>query len=151
MGKLEVVDCLVVPLKILVNSSPVEEQIWVWLLQGFLALGICFKSMLKLTSALVVNKEICQMGITEHIPTLGVAEILSNSFSCHLNTGLVILLSLLCVEFIAIWGGLELSVNHRKVSESLCVFLILLETSLKALLGLVDILFLPVNMSKSVP
>ena len=112
MSELEIVHCLVVSLEVFVDGSPIKKEIWIWLLESLFTLGICFKSMLKFSGRLIVYKEVGQMSISKSVPTLRVAEILSNRLGGHFNTSFVIFLSLLSVKLVAIWRGLKLSVDH---------------------------------------
>ena len=109
MCLLEISNSFVISLKIFQNGTSVKIQIWIWLLQCLLSLSISFKCMLQLDCALIVNEEIGEMGISQSIPTIRTAHVLSNSLCSKLNAKFVILFPFFSVKSFSIWLILELS------------------------------------------
>jgi len=75
MSNLEIAAGLIVSFKIFENGTTVEEQIWIRLLEILLSLGISLQSMLQFCGTLVVNKEVSEMSVAEHIPALRIRKV----------------------------------------------------------------------------
>ena len=71
---------LIIAFKVLENGGKVVIEIRIRILLEPLGLGVGFKCECQLTHALVVYKEICEVGIPEHIPRLGITKIKCYSF-----------------------------------------------------------------------
>ena len=69
MSRIVISDSLSVAFKILVNGSSVEEKVGVWLGHLTLSLSVSLESKVELLDVLVVDKEVCKVGIAEDIYT----------------------------------------------------------------------------------
>ena len=72
--------CLIVAFKVLENSGTVVIEVRVRILLESLCLGVSLKCECQLTDALVVNKEVCEVGIAEDVPRLRITKIECYSF-----------------------------------------------------------------------
>ena len=73
-------DSLIVAFKVLENGGTVVIEVRVRILLESLGLGVGLQCECQLPDALVVYKEICEMGIPEDIPRLGITKIKCYSF-----------------------------------------------------------------------
>jgi len=102
MSQVKVLHRLVVSFQILKNGTPIEVKIRIGFLQGFLGLRVSFKSMLQFFGALIVNEKVCQVSVAQNVPTLRIRQVKSYCFRGHLDAELVILFSLLSIQFVAV-------------------------------------------------
>ena len=80
MSLLVISDGLIVAFKILKNGGTVVIEVRVRILLESLGLGVGLQCECQLTHTLVVYKEICEVGIPEDIPRLGITKIKCYSF-----------------------------------------------------------------------
>ena len=80
MSLLVISHSLIIAFKVLENGGTVVIEIWVRILLEPLGLGVGLKCERQLTHALVVNKEVCEVGIAEDVPRLGITKIECYSF-----------------------------------------------------------------------
>ena len=80
MSFLVISHSLIVAFKVLENGGTVVIEIWVRILLESLGLGVSLKCECQLTDALVVNKEVCEVGIAEDVPRLRITKIECYSF-----------------------------------------------------------------------
>jgi hypothetical protein len=73
-------DSLIVAFKVLENRGTVVIEVRVRILLESLGLGVSLQCECQLPDALVVYKEICEVGIPEDIPRLGITKIKCYSF-----------------------------------------------------------------------
>ena len=71
---------LIVAFKVLENGGTVVIEVRVRILLEPLGLGVGLKCERQLTHALVVNKEVCEVGIAEDVPRLRITKIKCYSF-----------------------------------------------------------------------
>lgn len=102
LSELEIVDGLVVSLKVFIDGTPVVVEVGIWLFQGFLGLRVGFESMLKLPSAFVVLEKVGEMSISENVPTLRIPEIKAYCLGGHLDTCLIVLFPLFGINLVTV-------------------------------------------------
>jgi hypothetical protein len=104
-----------------------------------------------MSCALVVGEKVCIVCVSKNIPAHGIAHIQSNCLIGKTYAQLKVLFQFRFIQWFTCWALRNLSHHHGQVSKCIHILLILLETSFKALSSMLDILFLPVHMSQSIP